>query len=365
MNELDWPLLEQLCAIHAVSGREDAMTAFIRDILRPLVDEVSVDRLGNVVGVLKGSRAPECRLMLQAHMDELGLIVRNITEGGFLLVERIGGVPEKSLPGQRVDIMNDAGELISGYVGTKSHHVTTPEEKFKVPGIHDMFIDIGAFSREDVARAGIQVGDPIAYHPNFHRFGSGMICSKALDDRVGVFVLLETLKALAKDRPACTLIFAFTVLEEFSIRGSLPTVTATKPDAIISVDITIAPDTPIDKPLHPVALGQGPAMKMMDFHGRGTLGGLFSSPRLRRFIERTARENGVPLQREVIVGIITDPAFQLYLDDKGYVIAALSIPQRYSHAPVQMCHETDVRYTLQLLKAVCQAFTPELDLSRG
>jgi putative aminopeptidase len=98
---------------------------------------------------------------------------------------------------------------------------------------------------------------------------------------------------------------------------------------------------------------KGPAIKMMDFHGRGTLGGLISSPKLRRFIERTSRDRrGIPLQREVIVGVITDPAFQLYLGDKGYVIAGLSIPHRYSHASIQMCHETDIAQTIQLVEAI-------------
>jgi putative aminopeptidase FrvX len=209
------------------------------------------------------------------------------------------------------------------------------------------------------------VGDPITYHPNFHRFGEGMVCSKALDNRVGVFVLLQVLESLAKNRPPSTIVFSFTVLEEFSIRGSLPTVTATKPNAIISVDITIATDTPIDKPLHPVKMGKGPAIKMMDFHGRGTLGGLFSSPKLRRFLEGIARDNQIPLQREVIVGVITDPAFQLYLDDRGYVIAGLSIPQRYSHASIQMCHERDITQTFQLVEAAARSFSPGVDLSRG
>jgi len=264
-----------------------------------------------------------------------------------------------------VDVLTDDGQLIPGYVGTKSHHITSPDEKYKVPGVHDMFIDIGLTSRLEVEQAGIQVGDPVTYHPNFHRFGDGMICSKALDNRVGVFVLLEVLKSFAKERLPCTMVFSFTVLEEFSIRGSLPTVTATKPNAIISLDITIATDTPIDKPLHPVAMRKGPAIKMMDFHGRGTLGGLFSSPKLRRFIETVAKQEGIPLQREVIVGVITDPAFQLYLGDKGYVIAGLSIPHRYSHASIQMCHEVDIAQTIQLVEATGNSFTPEVDLSRG
>ncbi|NQU31368.1 MAG: M42 family peptidase, partial [Anaerolineae bacterium] len=111
MNERGLDLLEKLCAIHAVSGREDKMTAFVRDYIRPLVDEVSVDNLGNVVGILKGSKYPDYRLMLQAHMDEIGLIIRNIDTNGFLQIERVGGVPEKSLLGQRVDVLTDDGNL--------------------------------------------------------------------------------------------------------------------------------------------------------------------------------------------------------------------------------------------------------------
>ena len=361
----DWNLLKELCAFHAVSGREDAIIAFVRNAIRPMVDELSVDNLGNVVGILRGEQYPEHRLMLQAHMDELGLIVRNIKDDGFIQVERVGGMPEKSLLGTRLDILTDDGRIIPGYVGTKSHHITQPDEKLRVPGIHEQFIDVGLTSRAAVEQAGIQVGDPITYHPNFLRFGDGLVCSKALDDRVGVFILMEALKELSQHRPPCTIVFSFTVLEEFSIRGSLPTVNLTKPDAIISLDVTIAADTPVDRQMQPVALRQGPAIKMMDFHGRGTLGGLFSSPKLRRFIETRARTEGIPLQREVIVGIITDPAFQLYLGDKGYVIAGLSIPQRYSHAPIQMCHEQDILQTLHLVKAVATAFTPQVDLSRG
>lgn len=341
------------------------MTALVRDRIAPLVDEVDVDNLGNVVGILKGTTYPETRLMLQAHMDELGLIVRDITEEGFLLIERVGGIPEKSLMAQRVDVQTDSGQLLGGYVGAKSHHVTRPDEKYRVPSVHEMFIDLGLPSKELVQQAGVQVGDPVTYHPNFHRFGDGLICSKALDNRVGVFVLLETLEHLSKKRPPSTVVFSFTVLEEFSIRGSLPTVTRTRPDAILSLDITIATDTPVEVRLHPVEMRKGPAIKMMDFHGRGTLGGMFSSPKLRRFIESIARDEHIPLQREVLVGVITDPAFQLYLGERGNIIAGISIPQRYSHASIQACHESDIMQTQQLVEAAARSLTPEIDLSRG
>ncbi len=242
--EDDWGLLEELCKIHAVSGREDRMTHFVHERIAKYLDDVHIDRLGNVTGLIKGARQPETKLMLQAHTDELGLIVRAITNDGFLLFERVGGIPEKSILSQRVDVLTEKGDLISGYVGTKSHHITDPQEKYVVPTVHKLYVDVGFSSREQVARAGIQVGDPITYHPNFNRYGDGRICSKALDDRIGIYVLLKTIEHLQKNRPASTVIFAFTVLEEFSIRGSLPTVTRTRPDAIISIDITISPDTP-------------------------------------------------------------------------------------------------------------------------
>lgn len=365
MISTDWVLLEEVCGIHAVSGREDRMVAFVRQQIKPLVDSMYVDNLGNVVGVIQGSKYPDFKVMLQAHMDELGLIVRGITPDGFLLVERIGGLPEKSLLGQRMDLLTDQDELVPCYVGTKSHHITSREEKFVVPNVHDMYLDVGVNSREAVEKMGIQVGDPITYHPNFHQFGEGQICSKALDNRVSIYILLQLLKEFAQNKPDCTLVFSFTVLEEFSIRGSLPTVTANQPDVILSMDITIATDTPTGGNIQPVALRGGPAIKMMDFHGRGTLGGMFSSPKLRRFIEKTARESDIPLQREVIVGVITDPAFQLYLGDKGYVIAGISIPHRYSHSSISMCHQSDIQQTAELVHRVAANLSPDIDLSRG
>jgi putative aminopeptidase FrvX len=365
MKKYNWDLLKELCDIHAVSGREDRAVKFIRGLVEPLADEVTVDRLGNVVAILKGNKNPDHKLMLQAHMDELGLIVRNITDDGFLLFERIGGVPEKSLLGQRMDILTDTDQLVPAYVGPKSHHITSKEEKFVVPKVHDMFLDAGFSSRQEVEEAGIQVGDSVTYHPNYHRIGNGLIISKALDNRVSVFILLELLERFHKKRPDSTMVFSFSVLEEFSIRGSIPTVNLTQPDAIISLDITIAPDTPIDDPLHPVKMGGGPAIKMMDFHGRGTLGGMFSSPKLRRFIESHAKELDIPLQREVIIGVITDPAFQLYLGDQGQVIAGFSIPHRYSHSSISACHERDIAQSIELLEVVSRDFSPSLDLSRG
>lgn len=362
---LEWELLQELCSIHAVSGREDVIISYLRHYLADYLDDLTVDNIGNVSGVLRGSYEPERLLMLQAHIDELGLIVRNITDDGFLLIERVGGMPEKSLLGQRVDILTDEKELISGYVGSKSHHITSRDEKFVVPQVHDMYIDIGLDSGEAVAETGIRVGDPIAYHPNFNVLGDGMICSKALDNRVGVYILIEVLRRLVENLPRWSVAFVFSVLEEFSVRGSLPAVRRLNPDAIISYDVTVATDTPSSDDLQPVAVRLGPAIKMMDFHGRGTLGGMFSSPPLRRFIEQIAGEHDIPLQREVIVGILTDPAFQLYLGDNGYTVAGLSIPQRYTHSSISMCHKKDIQQAIELTTMVAQQLDSSIALTRG
>ncbi|HEY59326.1 MAG TPA: M42 family metallopeptidase [Anaerolineae bacterium] len=362
----NWELLNELCAVHAVSGREDLMIRFIYNYIKTLVDEIEVDRIGNVIGVIKGKSEPDCRLMLQAHIDELGLIVRNITDNGFLLLERVGGMPEKSLLGQWMDVLTEEEKIFGGFIGTKSHHITTREEKYKVPNIHEMYIDIGLSTREAVNKAGIQVGDPVTYHPNFREFGEGLICSKALDNRVSVYVLLKVLEFFKNNRPNCSLAFAFTVLEEFSIRGSTPAVVHIDPHAIISLDITIAVDDPYSPhDLQPVVLGGGPAIKMMDFHGRGTLAGHISSPPLKRYIERVAKERKIPLQREVIVGVITEPAFQIYLGEHGYTVAAISIPSRYSHSAVQVVNKSDVEQTIKWVIGISEKFNKDVDLQRG
>lgn len=360
-----WQLLEQLCAVHAVSGREDRLIRFLREYLDDKLDDLHVDRLGNVTGSIAGSQDPETRLLLQAHMDELGLIVRDITDDGFLLFERVGGVPEKSLLGQKMQVLTEDDQLVVGIVGPKSHHVTTKSEKFVVPDVHSMFVDVGLTSRQAVEDAGIHVGDPIAYQPNYFEFGDGLICSKALDNRVSVFILLQVIEQLLRDPPKSTVAFAFTVLEEFSIRGSLPAVQRVRPDAILSLDITIATDTPIETRLHPVQLGHGPAIKMMDFHGRGTLGGLFTSPPLRRFLLEQASALDIEMQREVIIGVITDPAFQLYLGQNGQSIAGLSIPQRYTHASVSVCHQDDIREATAITVAFAKEFDSNVNLERG
>jgi putative aminopeptidase FrvX len=363
MNE-NLEILERLTSTLALSGREDPLIQIMQDYFRAQTNEVQVDRMGNVTATVKG-RAEHPQLLIFAHMDELGLIIRKIEADGFLRFERVGGVPEKSLPGTPVEIITDDGERVPGLVGTTSHHVTPPDEKLIVPGRLDMYIDIGCSSRAQVEGLGIQVGDMVAYRAGLIQLAGQRVASKSLDNRIGCLLLIRVMERLRQHQPKATVRLVASVQEEFNVRGVWPVFQKLAPDAAICLDVTIACDTPEISHLSEVKLGAGPAVSLYQFHGRGTLGGLIPNPALRRFIERRAGELSIPLQREVLMGIITDVAFGQMLTTEGVPSAALAVPIRYTHAPYEVCDLADIERCIDLLSAIALEFDGSLDLSRG
>jgi putative aminopeptidase FrvX len=353
-----------LTSIPALPGREDAMIDFMRTRFIEFTDEIHVDRVGNVIATVRG-KSERPALLVFAHMDELGLIIRKIEDDGFLRFERVGGVPEKSLLGTPIEVLTDGGQRVPGLVGTTSHHVTPAEKKFVVPSRLEMYIDIGCASRAEVEALGIQVGDMVAYRPGLIRLAGGRVAAKSLDNRIGCLLLIQVLEKLAGKKPASTIHLVASVQEEFNVRGVWPVFQRLVPDAAICLDVTIACDTPELKHLSEVRLGGGPAVVLYQFHGRGTLGGLIPNPALRRFIEREARLQSIPLQREVLMGIITDIAFSQMLTSEGVPSAALAVPVRYTHAPLEVCDPEDVTRCVELLAAVAREYSADLDLSRG
>lgn len=356
-------LLEHLTSIHSVSGREDRMISFMRESMKQYADEVRVDPLGNVIGTVKGSEQEAPRVMAFAHMDEIGLIVKRIEEDGFLRFERIGGVEVKTLLGKELQIDTGHG-LVDGFVGSKAHHLVQPEEKFIVPQTRQMYIDIGASSREEAIEMGVQIGQMAAFKPNFHVMNNRYVVSKALDNRTGCLVLLSVLEKLNENRPGATIYCVATVQEEFSIRGAMPAAYALQPDMAICIDSAVSCDTP-DLPLEQqVALGKGPAVKMMDFHGRGELAGLIPNPKLEAHIENSAKKAGIQIQREATIGVITEPAFLQYVG-AGIPCAAISIPCRYTHAPIETQCISDIEQTIKLAEAAIRGINKSLKLDRG
>ena len=356
--------LQGLTSVIAPAGHEDAM---IRRVIRELpenVHDVKVDNLGNVI--VRVNRAQDAgkpfNVMLFAHMDELGFIIKKIEDDGFVRVERLGGIPEKSMFGQAVTVQTASGP-ITGVIGTKSHHVTKPEEKFKVPQVHEAYLDFGFGSKREALDAGVKVGMPVVYARRFIR-RDAIVFSNAIDNRAGCLVLLEVIDRLAGKPLPCELTVVFSVQEEFNLRGVLPAVRAVNPDVSITLDLVVAADTPDLKGSADIRLGGGPCVNLYSFHGRGTLGGLIPNPKLVDFVTEIAGRHQVPLQLTTFMGGLTDASFS-QLVNEGIPMIDLAFPARYTHAPLEAVNLNDLAEMIRLLEHLIPAFREGVDFTRG
>jgi len=355
-------VLEELTGLTAPSGHEEPMIARMRDGFSSAGINVQVDPLGNVIAPLRRPRDGHPHVLVSAHMDEVGFIVTKIEPDGFLRLQRVGGIPEKAMAGQRLLLLAAGGPVV-GVIATKAHHVTDDGEKYRVIPITDVFVDVGASSREEALAAGIAVGTRATWMPAFHRRGD-FAWGKAMDDRVGCAVLL----ALAQTAPdiggGAGVTLVASVQEEFNIRGIIPAVRALRPDVLICLDIVPANDTPDTAHLGDVALGRGPTIGQYSFHGRGTLNGLIPNPKLARFVEAVAQRHRLPLQRHVFFGGLTDASYA-QLEGPGIPAIDVGLPTRYTHAPVEACSMNDVETAAVLVRRVLEEIPSGFDLSRG
>ncbi len=358
-------LLEDLTSIPAISGMEDRLISIMIQHFKEYTEDVEVDRLGNITATFEGKNS-DISLLIFAHMDEVGLMVTKVEPNGFLRFDRVGGVPEKTLRGTRIDVHSlDGKTMVKGFVGTHAHHVTPSDTKYIVPTTDRMYIDIGCETAEEVYDLGINTGSAVTYCPNFFRTSKYHITSKALDNRIGCLLLLDLADHLSKNKPKQTVHLVASVQEEFNIRGNMPAFTRLEPTASICLDITAACDTPDLNMRYDISLGKGPAILQMNFHGRGTLAGLIPNPKFRLFLEDQLKILGISFQREVIIGEITDDAFTLMTGTQGVAMAHISVPLRYTHAPIETADIRDIEGAMLLLHAVVDEFDTNLDLSRG
>ena len=353
--------LRDLSAIPAPSGNEDRMVAEVAERLRGLGVEPHVDRIGNVSAGFGPAGATD--LLLFAHLDELGLIVRLIEPDGFLRVERLGGVPERVLPGTVVNIAV-RGRLIPAVVGLKAHHLTPPEEKYVARPAAELYLDAGFGSAAEAVEAGIRVGDPVTYAPGVVELAGGRVSGKSMDDRVAVTVLLELARRLAEEPPRLAVQVAFSVQEEFNVRGTLALAARLQPRMAVQVDVAPATDTPDLRGHTPVRLGGGPVLTRLSFHGRGTLGGLVPDPALLEALAQASAEAGLNPQYQAIVGLITDAAFLPMATADGIAAAEVAIPCRYTHSPVETVQLSDLEATADLLHHFVKR-APGIRLGRG
>lgn len=337
---LSLTLVENLCAASGVAGFEEPVRQVLSGYLKQAGVEFRHDRVGNLVAHVPGEGP---RVLLVAHMDEIGFMVRKVEQDGFVRLERIGGAALETLPGQHLIFDSERGP-VPGVVGMVPPHL---QSSGKSTGLAGIYVDVGARSREQVSQMGIVVGTPAVYAPRFQVM-QGCVSAKALDDRAGCALLAQLAGMAAASALPCDLSLAFVVQEENVLVGAQPVVHDLQPDWILGVDATLTYDTPeLDFTYSDVHLGGGPAVKIMD-HIRGRGQGLVAHPALRCHIESTAQQAGLPLQREVAVGISTAVS-PLPFQNAGIPTAAVSFPLRYSHSPAEVADISDLNRTLSLL----------------
>jgi endoglucanase len=332
-------LLKQICEIPGAPGFEKPVRDLVISLITPLVDEVRVDNIGNVIAIKKGVRNPDGkRVMLAAHLDEIGFIVSHIDEQGFLRFNTLGGFDPKTLTAQRV-IVHGKKDLI-GVMGSKPIHVMTPEEKTKLPKTTDFFIDLG-MPKEEVEKY-ITIGDPVTRDRELIEMGDCVNC-KSIDNRVAVFIVIEALKQLKN--PAYDVYATFTVQEEVGIRGANVAAHSINPDFGIALDTTIAFDVPGAAPHEKVTeLGKGTAIKIMDAM-------TICDYRMVAFMKHVAAKEAISWQPELLTAGGTDTAGVQRMGKHGAIAGAISIPTRHLHQVIEMAHKSDIADSIALLVA--------------
>jgi len=332
----------------------------LRDRLGAIGVESRSDRLGNLVAHFPGEGL---RVMLFTHMDQLGFIVRRIEADGLIRLERLGGVPERALASQEVLICVGEGRDVSGIIANKSHHATTPSEKYQVTPYAELYVDTGLSSASEVEAAGICIGAPVVYAPQAVELSGNRICGTSIDDRAGCAVLLEVARLLKNRTSGPPVDLAFTVLEEFNLRGALPLAQSLLPDIAIQLDLMLATDTPDMEARGEMVLGGGPGMSMYSFHGRGTLNGVIPHPAMVDLFERAANAKDISLQRSAQVGVLTDLSY-VQLVGEGVASIDMGFPMRYSHSARELCDLTDLVSLAKLLDAAVHQIGQKFSLNR-
>lgn len=327
-------LIQKLVEIPGPSGFETHIREVIRQEVEPLAGNALVDNLGNLI-VSHGERKPGgLKILLAAHMDEIGLMATHIDEGGFVRFTTLGGVRPVNCLGGRVRFLSG----VQGVIGSERL-----SDASKAPAFEHMFIDVGTASQGENL---VRVGDVAAFERPFLDLGNRLV-AKSMDDRIGVAVLIETLRKLTgqKKQGPHQVVFLFSVQEEVGVRGATTAAYDVDPDLGLAVDVTQTGDTPNSARME-VSLGSGPAVKLRDQ-------GMLSDPRVVRWMLSAAESNQIPHQREVLERGGTD-AEAIQLTRSGVPAGCLSIPCRYIHSPSEMVDIHDAQNAVRLLVALLQ-----------
>ena len=331
--------LKTLCALSGVSSFEDEVRDYIRRRVESHADSIRTDALGNLIVFKRGTSSTGNRLMLCAHMDEVGLMVKSVSEDGYLKFGCVGGIDRRVLLGKEVAV---GDKRIPGVIGLKAIHLTTPEERKRVPKLTDFYIDIGAKNKEE-ALAQVELGDVCTFVSETLEIGGGMLKAKAIDDRVGCAVMV---KLIEEDLPMdCT--FVFTAQEEVGCRGAFGAAFSVTPEIALVLEGTTAADVPsLTEDRQVCWPGKGPVLSWMD-------GGAIYDRALFERLRALAEENGLPWQMKHYVAGGTD-ARAIQRTKAGVRVAGISAAVRYLHAPNSVCSISDAEQMLALARLFIQ-----------
>ncbi|WP_078546391.1 M42 family metallopeptidase [Litchfieldia alkalitelluris] len=349
-------LLKSLTNLHGPCGYEQPVSHFIKDYIQELVDEVSIDPIGNVIASKKGNK-PGPKIIVTAHMDEIGFIVKKIENNGLIRFEKLGGHDDRILLAQKVKLRTRSGELL-GVIGTMSAHFVKFDDASKVRKHQQLYIDIGAKSKQNALDLGVQIGDPITWATELELLGNeqtGRVVGKGLDDRAGCAVVIELLNNFKNSDFAGEVVALFTVQEEVGLRGAQVAARNVLADVAIAIDTTAVSDTPEETMDQSLLLGEGTGIKIIDFS-------LIAHPTVKNNLVSLAEKKEIRYQYEVFPGIGTDGG-AVSLSNKGIPTGVLSIPSRYAHSPVEVIDLEDLAATVDLLTSFVLELNEESDFS--
>lgn len=351
--------LRDLTALHGISGFEQAVVRYTRDRIGPVVDDVEIDRYGNITGTKRGKNDNPV-LMLSAHMDEIGFIVKGVEPTGYLRFDRVGGAGDGVLCCRMVEVN---GRL--GLIGSISGHLASAEMLARVTPISDLYIDVGASSAAEVAGLGIRIGDPVSLIGELAEFADGnRVCGKGMDDRAGLAILIQTLVELKDETPFGCVQAVATVLEQVGHRGAAMAAYRNKPDYAIAIDGLPAGDTPdFNTTDISVEMGRGAVVLLANSTGAQYIRGSIAHPAMKRLVLATATEEQIPIQLAATVNRGSTEAGLIHVSRGGIPTISVGIPRRYSYSPHEMIDLNDAVAAVKLMKSFIRRMQHHQDLS--
>lgn len=344
-------MLKDLTDAGSVPGDEQAARKVMKHYIEPYADEVTYDRLGSLIAKKNGS-ADNPRIMVAGHLDEIGFMVTRIDDDGFLYFQTLGGWWEQVMLAQRVTVMTRNGE-VPGVIGSKPPHVLSPEARKKPVDKKDMFIDIGASSKEEAESFGVRPGDSVVPVCEFTVMkNEKYLMAKAWDNRIGCAIAIEVLRQLRQENHPNTVYGVGTVQEEVGLRGARTAAYAIQPDIGFAVDVGIAGDTPgVSNKEAQAKMGKGPQILLYD-------GSMVSHKKLRDFVTDVADELNIPYQFDHLSGGGTD-AGAIHLTTQGVPSIVISIPTRYIHSHAGILHRDDFDHAVRLIVETSKRLTAD------